>query len=73
MEKKSYWAWEGSFYQGHNHFTLRVFSSEGKVWFHDGIMTKNKCIADGQLDDKSKNDLRYYQDQELVLAVYSQL
>ena len=63
----------GIIYHGDNHFTSRVFSSEGKVWFHDGITTKNKCIEDGQLDDKSNNDLRYYEDQELVLAVYSQL
>ncbi|EDQ98041.1 uncharacterized protein LACBIDRAFT_314780 [Laccaria bicolor S238N-H82] len=63
----------GIIYHGDNHFTSRVFSYEGKVWFHNGITTKNKCIEDGQLDDKSNNDLRYYQDQELVLAVYSQL
>ena len=37
----------GIIYHGDNHFTSRVFSSEGKVWFHDGITTKNKCIDDG--------------------------
>jgi len=63
----------GIIYHGDNCFTSRVFSSEGKVWFHDGITTKNKCIEDGQLDDKSNNDLRYYEDEELVLAIYSQL
>jgi hypothetical protein len=63
----------GIIYHGDNHFTSRVFSSKGKVWFHDGITTKNKCIEDGELGDKINNDLRYYEDQELVLAIYSQL
>ena len=40
-----------------------------KDWFHDSITTKNKCIQDGQLHDESNNDLRYYEDQELVLTL----
>ena len=63
----------GIIYHGDNHFTSRVFSSEGRVWFHDEITTRNECIEDGQLYDKSNNDVRYYKDQELVLAIYSQL
>ena len=63
----------GIIYHGDNHFTSRIFSHTGKVWFHDGITTKASCIEDGQLSDKSNSDLRYYEDQELVLAVYSQL
>ena len=63
----------GIIYHGDNHFTSRIFSPTGQVWFHDGMTTKANCIEDGQLSDKSNSDLRYYEDQELVLAVYSQL
>ena len=39
----------GIVYHGNNHFTSRIISSEGHIWFHDGMSTGSTCEDDGYL------------------------
>ncbi|KDR67899.1 hypothetical protein GALMADRAFT_79067 [Galerina marginata CBS 339.88] len=61
----------GIVYHGENHFCSRIISSEGKVWYHDGIETGKRSIEDGNLLNMTSNDLKICQDKNLVLAVYA--
>ncbi|KAF9455327.1 hypothetical protein BDZ94DRAFT_1371138, partial [Collybia nuda] len=63
----------GIIYHGDNHFTSRVISREGQIWYHDGMLTKETCIEDGTLQNMSNEELKECQDKDLVLAVYSQI
>jgi hypothetical protein len=62
----------GIVYHGDNHFTSRLISNSGKIWYHDGMVTKETCIEDGTLEETCDDDLRRCQDKDFVLAVYSQ-
>ncbi|KAI0644145.1 hypothetical protein C8Q79DRAFT_913509 [Trametes meyenii] len=39
----------GLIYFGKFHFTCRVVSRSGEVWFHDGMTTGNKLTFEGNL------------------------
>jgi hypothetical protein len=58
-------------YHGDNHFTCRIISPDGYIWFHDGISTGNACEDDGYLQTISDKELRTCQEKKLVLAVYA--
>jgi hypothetical protein len=49
----------GAIYYGHGHFVSRIISPTGKVWYHDGIETKQKCIHEGYLVDYTEDNLRF--------------
>ena len=49
---------KGIVYLGGYHFTCRIFSENGKAWYHDGRSTKNICIDDGNLTERLDTDLR---------------
>ncbi|KAJ6529446.1 hypothetical protein DFH09DRAFT_155008, partial [Mycena vulgaris] len=40
----------GVIYFGNIHFTSRIISSDGRVWFHDGIGTGRACVDENYLD-----------------------
>ncbi|KDR77395.1 hypothetical protein GALMADRAFT_65922 [Galerina marginata CBS 339.88] len=48
----------GIVYHGENHFSSKIISSEGKVWYHDGIETGKISIEDGNLLNMTSNDLK---------------
>ncbi|KAF9461418.1 hypothetical protein BDZ94DRAFT_1371455 [Collybia nuda] len=60
-------------YHGDNHFTSRIISRKGQIWYHDGMLTKETCIEDGTLQDMSSGELKECQGKDLILAVYSQV
>jgi hypothetical protein len=62
----------GIVYHGENHFTSRIISSKGKIWYYDGMLTEQVSIEDRSLRDLYDNDLRRYQNRDLVVAVYAQ-
>ena len=62
----------GIIYHGENHFTSRIISSEGHIWFHDGMTTGSTCNSDGHLKTTSDNLLKTCQKKQLVMAVYAQ-
>lgn len=40
----------GIVYGDGNHFVARLFTRDGRIWFHDGIATRDLCIPEGTLD-----------------------
>ncbi|KDR80492.1 hypothetical protein GALMADRAFT_1362017 [Galerina marginata CBS 339.88] len=61
----------GIVYHGENHFSSRIISLEGKIWYHDGIETGKKSIEDGYLFSIESKALKTCQEKNLVLAVYA--
>ncbi|KAJ7247262.1 hypothetical protein C8J57DRAFT_965680, partial [Mycena rebaudengoi] len=41
----------GIVYHGSEHFTVRLFTSNGHIWFHDGIMTGSTTKYEGCMKD----------------------
>ncbi|KAK7007938.1 hypothetical protein R3P38DRAFT_2552449 [Favolaschia claudopus] len=42
----------GVIYSGGNHFTCRVLTENGNIWYHDGIETGKDLIDEGDLHSK---------------------
>ena len=61
---------KGIVYYGDNHFTSRIVTSNGSVWFNDGITTGRNSIEEGQLSMMSDQELRKCRDKNLLLVVY---
>jgi hypothetical protein len=61
----------GIIYHGENHFISRIISSDGTIWYNDGIKTGKNSIEDGHLSTISYKDLKFYKEKNLVLAVYA--
>ena len=49
----------GAIYYGNGHFVSRIISPTGKVWYHDGIETKQQCIHEGNLVDYTEDNFRF--------------
>ena len=62
---------KGIIYHGENHFTSRIISKDGKIWFNDGITTGGKSIEEGHLSTMSDKDLKKCKDKNFVLAIYA--
>jgi len=62
----------GVVYLGGYHFTSRVVSDDGTLWYHDGISTGHVCYTDGSLKSTTDQAMRSCREQQLVLAVYAQ-
>ncbi|KAJ7749131.1 hypothetical protein B0H16DRAFT_1319457 [Mycena metata] len=61
----------GVIYGGQAHFTCRYIDSEGGMWFHDGITTANKCLADVKLSSvENLLDLHRCGEKIAVAVVY---
>ncbi|KAK7017230.1 hypothetical protein R3P38DRAFT_3320577 [Favolaschia claudopus] len=43
----------GVLYAGGNHFTSRIVTESGDIWYHDGIETGSKLITEGNLHTKT--------------------
>jgi hypothetical protein len=39
----------GVMYHLNNHFTSRIISDSGRVWYHDGISTGRQMVPDGSV------------------------
>ncbi|KAF9464023.1 hypothetical protein BDZ94DRAFT_1162809 [Collybia nuda] len=46
----------GIIYGGNYHFTSRIISPNGTIWFHDGITTKSACKNQGSIKHLSSLD-----------------
>jgi hypothetical protein len=60
---------KGIIYHGENHFTSRIVSKDGKIWFNDGIATGGKSIEEGHLSTMSDKDLKKCKGKNFVLAI----
>ena len=63
----------GIVYHGENHFTSRIISPEGNIWFHDGMTTGSTCENDGHLRTTTDRLLYKCKEKQLVLAIYAQM
>ncbi|KAA1480111.1 hypothetical protein DENSPDRAFT_789969 [Dentipellis sp. KUC8613] len=68
-EDKFSYKLRGICYFGQAHFTSRIISKKGDVWYHDGITTKEKCIHEGQLKDIK--DIYVANDRHASILIYS--
>ena len=62
---------KGIVYYGGNHFTCRIISKDGKIWFNDGITTGGRSIEEGHLSTMSDKNLRRCKGKDLALTVYA--
>ena len=62
---------KGMVYHGGFHFTSRIISSDGAVWFNDGMTTGRQCEKDGNLETMSGKKLMKCRGKKLVLAIYA--
>ena len=58
------------FYHGGFHFTSCIVSSEGAVWFNDGMTTGRQCEKD-DLETRSSRKLMKCTGRKLMLAIYA--
>ena len=58
-------------YYGENHFTSRIISKDGKIWFNDRITTGVKGIEEGHLYEMTDKNLRKCKGKDFVLAIYA--
>jgi hypothetical protein len=61
----------GIVYHGENHFTCRIISSEGDMWYHDGMTTGNRCATDIGLNISTDANLKTCKGKRLVLVIYA--
>jgi hypothetical protein len=62
---------KGKVYHGDFHFTSHIVSSDGAVWFNDGMTTGRQCEKDGDLETMSSRKLMKCRGKKLVLAIYT--
>ena len=66
----------GIVYGDGNHFVARIVMRDGRIWFHDGIVTGSKCTYEGKLDEIPDvewlmTSSRGYSYRTAILAVYA--
>ena len=49
----------GAIYYSNGHFVSRIVSPAGRVWYHDGIKTKKRCVYEGDLVSYTEDNLRF--------------
>lgn len=63
---------KGIIYYEENHFTCRIISADGQMWYHDGLVNQGACIEDGKLEGTSGDELKKCQGRDLIMAIYVQ-
>jgi hypothetical protein len=69
-EKAVKYRLRGLLYFGSFHFTSRILSSEGDVWFHDGIQTGNDFKSQGHSKLMNDEDWQTCEGRKLVMSIY---
>jgi hypothetical protein len=63
----------GLLYFGSFHFTSRILSPEGDVWFHDGIQTGNSFKSQGHRKFMNDQDWQTCEGRKLVMSIYAKI
>ena len=50
---------KGVVYFSHNHFTSRIITQSGQIWFHDGITLQHSMRYEGLLDKELSPNMFY--------------
>ncbi|KAJ7282262.1 hypothetical protein C8J57DRAFT_1055716, partial [Mycena rebaudengoi] len=59
----------GIIYHGDEHFTSRIFSADGDIWFHDGITTRSSTRFEVNLKNDNLTSFHTYRGKDATLAV----
>lgn len=62
----------GIIYFGGYHFTSRIMTSDGQIWFHDGILTGDRSQAIGKTSDFTNSELLECNGKDAIIALYAQ-
>ena len=62
----------GVIYFSQNHFTSRIITQSGQIWFHDGMILQHSMRYEGLLDTELCPDIFYSNNGNAVLAIYTQ-
>ena len=62
----------GVIYFSQNHFTSRVITQSGQIWFHDGMTLQHSMRYEGLLDTELCPDIFYSNGGNAILAIYTQ-
>jgi len=60
---------KGIIYHGGYHFTARVVTSQGDVWYYDGMTTARECIYEGKLSELT--NIRDAEGRKISTVIYS--
>jgi predicted RNA-binding Zn-ribbon protein involved in translation (DUF1610 family) len=63
----------GLVYFGNFHFTSRVISTEGDIWYSDGKDLGRTCLADGHSSLMHKEDWQTCKNNTLLLSIYAKV
>ena len=63
----------GLIYHGDFHFTSRIIGTDGMVWYHDGITTRNSCENEGDFNKFSSKNMLKCRGKNLILVVYGRV
>lgn len=64
----------GLVYWGSHHFTCRVITNDGNVWYHDGIRTGQVCEFQGNIQTMSYTQLaKAANSRKCILGIYSRI
>jgi hypothetical protein len=70
-KQKTNFSLRGMIYFGGYHFTSRVISLEGNVWYNDGMITGRRCIQGGNFDTLTNENMRKYRGRGLRYSIYT--
>jgi hypothetical protein len=62
---------KGLIYHGSFHFTSRIISKDGDVWYNDGKEMGRECIMEGHRKLLSEEDWLMKNGRKLILSIYS--
>ncbi|KAI0038890.1 hypothetical protein FA95DRAFT_1504938 [Auriscalpium vulgare] len=62
---------KGIVYHGDAHFTVRLVTDNGTLWYHDGISTGKSCIEDGKIS--AINDIYSCRGRKASVLIYSNI
>jgi len=63
----------GLLYFGGFHFTSRIISPEGDVWYHDGMQTGNNFKSQGHRKFMNDEDWQACEGRKLVMSIYTKV
>jgi hypothetical protein len=61
----------GLIYFGDIHFTSRIISDDGTIWYHDGMVTGGTTVLDGKLGEMTSETLLTCRGRKLEIAIYA--
>jgi hypothetical protein len=63
----------GIIYYGTFHFTAHIISTDGTIWYHDGMTTGNTTEKEGKLNNMEHKSLINCKGKDITLAIYAHI